>query len=255
MVVWFSMREHMTSIENNSSFIYYISIMTPAQRRIASVLTDFHAQVIHKKKEAVFPSMNTIATIAKCSPGSVKLFIRKFKTLIFTHQTRRNHQTKRHTSNLYKLDPIFFETMIMLRYLRIWEMTDDNYQDIILKSSEDPSFLCRKVLQRHDLSTAKLSTAILYELPTIKIFSYSYNPNKGTLKGSVPISFVQKNPIGILQGLALTKNQAMKLINDYSPNALWEAKKDYDWFRKKNRVKYPFELYRNLVQKQQRKIA
>lgn len=227
--------------------------MSKVYRRIVEVYVDWQAKVYRGLISAIFPGRKLIAAQAKCSVSTVRNFIRDYEGILITHENRRQKGSQKNESNLYQVCPHLFETIFSLKFMNLFHKFDSISEQLIIDVSEDPYFLCEKVLKRQKLSTQELPTAYEGKLPTIKSYINSYL-DKGTKKQEVPDVNIKKEgeaKMAILQGFPINFTTKQKAVRYFELKSLREAKNDTIWYGKQHKIKNMDRFFLNRAKEHQ----
>lgn len=209
-----------------------IDEMTKGERRILGVLVECEKKVLAKEWTEITPKRSTLAKIARVSESSVRNFIKKYEGIVFTHETRKKSGSYKHNSNKYFINPDLRDVVIMLQACNYYHRWDEKRNEVKEGLMSDDFFLCSKTLKFYELSTTKLPTAILLNLPAIKSYMNSYiykRRNTDALSGGIQNSVHKKEERDEIFGdIPLTYAQKTRLAEYNAIVDLKEARKQHD---------------------------
>lgn len=230
--------------------IHILTSMSRTELKITNAFLWFFKEKLLGKHTYTAPERETIARIANCSLGSVKLFINKFDDVLLNHETRRNFKTNRHTSNLYKFNVYFFEWLVLFdaagffgRLLRSVKYALKILKEQIWKLYMENEWFIHEMLYRNPLMNTIFSHGVFSKLATTKSFLLlTQFLNKFVLKikpKSYEEKMAQEKKDSVFEDVTLSFSQKKRLLEKFSLNILKASIGDYQFARKNEHIHNP----------------
>lgn len=237
----------MKTPENTAEYLHIITNMSRTELKVLNAFLWFFKERVAQNHKETYPERQTIAKIANCSLASVKLFIKKFEGIVISHKNRRDHQTKKHKSNIYHFCKDFFEYLTLFDAAGLLGrmMNSIKYNLKMLKQEiwtlyMQSEWFVHEMLYRNPLMNNDFSHGFLSKLATTKSYLLSILSVCKVLQGASSTNKKEElakasqtdrrgfgNEVGILEGLPLTLSEKNKLLSVFGPISLKSAKEAF----------------------------
>jgi len=203
--------------------------LTTKQRKAVIALVSMQESVYLGMLKDVSPSRSYVAKSAKCSVSTFRDVLASMKGILFTHKKRRDLHSNKNKSNVYEINEYFFEFIQLLKINHFFNNWQHKSKEIILKLQEDDLYLCRKALEKPELSTMKLPTVLLSKLPTIRLLLSNSSVSRVRRQESQKVKEETHGRKGwdFMQSIPISYSQKERLTLMWSPQAIKGAVADY----------------------------